>query len=174
MNKEIRVAQMSDLHYSPENLAEADRCFSAAVSQAIELGVDAAVLTGDSTDHALQAHSPALLALAKQVLRLANHCPVLMLQGTFSHEPVGLLQMFALLGSRYPVCIADRIATYGLARTGFEQVQQDVDYQMVVHALPTLNKADIAMSAKSEVGAAAQLAGDLVASVLQGCPCGLF
>lgn len=168
MQHSIRIAQMSDLHYSPDNLVESDRCFTAAVTQAIERGVDAAVITGDSTDHVLQAHSPAFLALAKQVVRLANHCPVLMLQGTFSHEPVGLLQMFALLGAKFPICVADRIASYGLGELGFEFVRDDAPYRLVVHALPTLNKAEVAMMASSEIGAASQLAGDLVSHVLQG------
>ncbi len=163
----IRVAQMSDLHYSPDNLVEADRCFTAAVTEAIERKVDAAIITGDSTDHALPAHSPALLALAKQVLRLANHCPVLMLQGTYSHEPIGLLRMFALLGAKFPVTIADRISSFGLSEAGFEPARPDVHYRLVVHALPTLNKADVATAAGVEVGSASALAGDLVAQVLQ-------
>ena len=98
VKKRISIAQMSDLHYSAGNLAESDRCFSAAVSQAIAARVDCAIITGDSTDHAMDAHSPAIEALAKQLQRLADHCPVLMLQGTFSHEPPGLLKMLAMVG----------------------------------------------------------------------------
>ena len=33
----IRIAHCSDLHYGPKNLAEADRCFGAAVDRAIAL-----------------------------------------------------------------------------------------------------------------------------------------
>ena len=46
----IRIAQFSDLHYSAKNLAEADRCFSFAVDEAIRRGAEAAVISGDSTD----------------------------------------------------------------------------------------------------------------------------
>ena len=81
----IRIAQFSDLHYSEKNLAEADRCFGFAVDGAIRRGAEVAVISGDSTDHALDVHSPAVERLARQVRRLADHCPVLMLQGTFSH-----------------------------------------------------------------------------------------
>ena len=105
----IRIAQFSDLHYSARNLVEADRCFRHAVDRAIALKVDAAVVSGDSTDHALDLHSPAVERLARNIRRLADHCPVLMLQGTFSHEPPGTLSMFRLLGGRYPVHVADRI-----------------------------------------------------------------
>jgi exonuclease SbcD len=164
---QIRIAHMSDLHYSPNTLVEADRCFGEAVTEAINAKVHAAVLTGDSTDHGLQAHSPALLALARQIRRLADHCPVLMLQGTFSHEPVGLLAMFALIGAKYPVMIADRLSSFGLTEIGFEPLRPDGHYRFAVHALPTLNKAEVALAAAADVGAASQLAGDLVAQVLR-------
>ena len=56
----IRIAQFSDLHYSEKNLAEADRCFGFAVDEAIRRGAQVAVISGDSTDHALDMHSPAV------------------------------------------------------------------------------------------------------------------
>ena len=110
----IRIAQFSDLHYSEKNLAEADRCFGFAVDEAIRRGAEVAVISGDSTDHALDVHSPAVERLARQVRRLADHCPVLMLQGTFSHEPPGTLAIFRLLGGRYGVHVADRIGQAAL------------------------------------------------------------
>ena len=79
----IQLAHFSDLHYSQKNLPEADRCFGAAIDEAICRGATAAVISGDATDHALDVHSPAVERLAGQVRRLADHCPVLMLQGTF-------------------------------------------------------------------------------------------
>lgn len=51
-------AHFSDLHYRLKNLAEADRCFSAAVDRATALGAQAAVLSGDATGHALDLNSP--------------------------------------------------------------------------------------------------------------------
>jgi exonuclease SbcD len=112
----IRIAQFSDLHYSEKNLAEADRCFGFAVDEAIRRGAEVAVISGDSTDHALDVHSPAVERLARQVRRLADHCPVLMLQGTFSHEPPGTLAIFRLLGGRYGVHVADRIGQVALCQ----------------------------------------------------------
>jgi exonuclease SbcD len=93
----IRIAHFSDLHYGTKNLVEADRCFGAAIDRAIALG-GGGVLSGDATDHALDLHAPAAERLVAQVRRLADHCPVLMLQGTFSHEPPGTLAIFKLLG----------------------------------------------------------------------------
>jgi DNA repair protein SbcD/Mre11 len=43
------------------------------------------VISGDSTDHELDLHCPAVEALAKRIKQLADHCPVFMLQGTYSH-----------------------------------------------------------------------------------------
>lgn len=142
----MKIAHMSDQHYSPGNLAEADRCFGFAVENAIQNGVEVAILTGDSTDHRLEAHSPALLALAKRIKQLADHCPVLALQGTFSHEPQGMLHMLALIGAKHPIMVADRIGQVGLANgqwTWITPETQDEPFQLVVTCFPTVNKADL-------------------------------
>lgn len=97
----IRIAQFSDLHYGEKHLTEADPCFRYAVERAIALQVDAAVISGDATDHALDVRSPAIACLARQVRRLAEYCPVLMLQGTYSNEPPVTLALFPVLGGRY-------------------------------------------------------------------------
>lgn len=118
----IRVAHFSDLHYGGKTLAEAERCFGAAIDQAIAREVAVAVVSGDATDHALDLHAPAATRLLAQIRRLAEHCPVLMLQGTFSHEPPGTLRGFALLGGRYPVQVVERIGQVALGRDGQWQV----------------------------------------------------
>lgn len=146
--KQVKVAHMSDLHYSATNLAEADRCFEDAVTKAILHGVDCAVITGDSTDHAMEAHSPAVRALAAQIQRLSDHCPVLMLQGTFSHEPPGFLRMLMMVCGKYPVSVADGISRWGLLKgsafTRFDELMLR-QYDLVVNAMPTLNKAHVAL-----------------------------
>lgn len=169
----IRIAHCSDLHYGPKNLVESDRCFSAAVDRAIALGAQAAVLTGDATDHALDLHSPAAACLARQVRRLADHCPVLMLQGTFSHEPPGTLAVFRLLGGRYPVHVADRIGQVGLTRNGrwveSEGWQFDslpAGLQAVFSCVPTVNKAMVAATVGAS--AAAEATGEQLAVLLAG------
>ena len=79
------IAQFSDLHYATNTLPEVDRCFGYGIDRAIEGHVDAAVISGDATDHALELHAPAVEALARRVQQLAEQCPVLLLQGTYSH-----------------------------------------------------------------------------------------
>ena len=169
----IRIAHFSDLHYGTKNLTEADRCFGAAIDRAIALGVEAAVISGDATDHGLDMHAPAAERLLAQVRRLADHCPVLMLQGTFSHEPPGTLAIFRLLGGRYPVYVADRIAQVALTAHGewlpstswcFDGVPAGT--RAVFSCIPTVNKAVVAAT----VGAAeaAQAVGEHLALLLRG------
>jgi DNA repair protein SbcD/Mre11 len=169
----IKVAQFSDLHFSGKNLDEAGRCFGFGVDQAIEAGVDVAVISGDSTDHALDVHSPAVERLAREVRRLADHCPVLMLQGTFSHEPPGTLSIFPLLGGAHPVHVADRIAQIALTADGRWQPSQGWRFDAVpagaraiFTCIPTVNKATVAAT----VGAteAAEAVGHELAALLAG------
>lgn len=114
----VRIAHLSDLHYAPKTLTEVDRCVSFAVDHILDAEVDAVVISGDSTDHALDAHSPALLALLKQVRRLTDAYPLLVLQGTTSHDPPGLLPVMELLGGRFSMCVANRIAQVALNASG--------------------------------------------------------
>jgi exonuclease SbcD len=172
----LKVAQFSDLHYSPGNLAESDRCFSFAVGHAIGGGAQIGVVTGDSTDHRLEAHSPALNALANQVHRLAEAMPVVMLQGTFSHEPPGTLDNFGLMGSTHPVFIADKVQQVALVGGRFvassgpvfspDEVNDLLEARpdIVFTCLPTVNRGQLA----AHVGALAagtQL-GDVLAAYL--------
>ena len=169
----IRIAHFSDLHYGTKSLAEADWCFGAAIDRAIAVGVEAAVLSGDATDHALDLHAPAAERLVAQVRRLADHCPVLMLQGTFSHEPPGTLAIFRLLGGWHAVHVADRIEQVALTAKGewvsstgwcFDEVPAGA--RALFSCVPTVNKAVVAAT----VGAAeaAQAVGEHLALLLRG------
>lgn len=164
----MQIAHMTDLHYSEKNLAEADVCFGFAVEEAIRRKVQAAVISGDSTDHRLDAHAPALLVLARRIKQLADHCPVLMLQGTFSHEPAGMLHMLALIGAKHPITIADRIDMIGLSDGKWMQFDpSDIDkceYDVVFTCIPTVNKADLAMVVGAEN--AGEAMGDYLAALI--------
>lgn len=149
----MRILHASDLHFSPGNLAEADKCFGHAVEQAIAHDVAVAMLTGDLTDHALDGHAPALLALAKRIKQLADHCPVFLLQGTFSHEPVGLLKMLEMIGARHPIVVSDKIGMIGLAGgkwIEYDPTYTDVQYDLVITSVPTVNKAELALTVGAE------------------------
>jgi exonuclease SbcD len=170
----MRIAHLSDLHFGdPKTLAEVERCTAFAIDAAVDGGAELAVISGDSTDHAIDVHSPSFVALARHVRRLADHCPVLMLQGTFSHEPPGTLDVFRLLGGRFPVHVADRI--HQVAWCGargwvasdiwrFEDVPADAC--VLLSCVPTVNKATVAAA----VGAsgAAEAVGEQIAALLAG------
>lgn len=169
----IRIAHFSDLHYGSRHLDEADKCFGAAVERAIALDVDVAVISGDATDHALDLHAPAVQRLAARIHRLADHCPVLMLQGTYSHEPLGTLAVFRLLGGTYPVHVADRIGQVVLLPGGtwqasagwrFDEMPQGA--LALFSCVPTVNKAVVA--ATMGALAAPQAAGEQLATLLAG------
>lgn len=172
----MRIAHFSDLHYAVSTLPEVDTCFTYAVDQAIARQAEVAVITGDTTDHALDAHSPALMALARQIRRLADHCPVLMLQGTFSHEPPGTLDLFALLGGRYPIHVANRLQQVILnsrrewmasTHSRFDANDWcDTDCALLCSCVPTMNKANVAASVGADQ--AGQAMGHYLADLLAG------
>lgn len=168
----IRVGHFSDLHYCAKNLDEADRCFGHAIDEAIRRGIDVAVLSGDATDHALEMHNPAVERLERQIVRLADHCPVLMLQGTFSHEPPGTLATFGLLRGRWPIKVVERICQLALLEDG-SWIESDgwrFDSVPVARALftcvPTVNKANVAAAVGAAEAAVAH--GEELAALLAG------
>lgn len=169
----MRIAHFSDLHFGTKTLAEADRCLGAAIDRAAALGIQAAVISGDATDHALDLHSPAAERLVAQVRRLADHCPVLMLQGTYSHEPPGTLSVFRSVGGRHPIHVADRIGQVALTHQHRWIVSPGWHFEALPHetvalfsCIPTVNKATVAAT----VGAASasQAIGHELARLLEG------
>jgi len=170
----MKIAHLSDLHFGDRTLEEALRCTTHAVDEAIRLGVDCTVISGDATDHAVAAHSPALTSVAHLVRRLADHCPVLMLQGTYSHEPPGTLDVFRLLGGRFPIFVADRISQVVLHHDGHWTQSPGhrwtstlpSDAMALFSCLPTVNKANVAAAVGAIEADAA--VGDHVAAVLAG------
>jgi exonuclease SbcD len=170
----MRVAQLSDLHFGDaKTLSEVEGCTKAGVDAIIARGAEIAVISGDSTDHAIDVHSPAFVALARQVRRLTDHCPVLMLQGTFSHEPPGTLDIFRLLGGRYPVFVADRIGQ--VAWCGDEGWVTSTDWafdhvpakaEILFTCVPTVNKAFVAAAVGADQ--ADHALGDQLAALLAG------
>ncbi len=169
----MRIAHFSDLHYGGATLDEADRCFGAAIDRAMAEGAEAAVLSGDATDHPLGLHEAATARLLEQVRRLANHCPVLMLQGTFSHEPPGTVAVFRLLGARHSVHVADRIGQAALLADGqwvssaswcFDELPAYA--RALFCCVPTINKAHVAIAVGAADAAAA--VGEHLSALLAG------
>jgi exonuclease SbcD len=169
----MRIAHLSDLHFGTATLAEADRCLAAAIERIAEMEIDVAVFSGDATDHALEMHQPAAVRLLSHVRRLADLCPVLMLQGTYSHEPPGTLSAFRSLGGRHPIHVAERIQQVALmpdgqwlASTEWRFDRLPAGAAALFACVPTVNKAQVAAVAGPT--AAAQAVGEQIAALLEG------
>ena len=165
------IAQFSDLHYATNTLLEVDRCFGYAIDRAIEANIDAAVISGDATDHALELHAPAVEALARRVQQLAEHCPVLLLQGTYSHEPPRTLDIFRRLAGKHPIYVADRITQVALTKDrrwlysgGWRFDRLPENTRVIFSCLPAVNKADVAAAVGAT--AAAEAVGQSIAVLL--------
>ncbi len=167
------IAQFSDLHYATNTLTEVDRCFGYGIDRAVEADIEAAVISGDATDHALELHAPAVEALASRLQQLAQQCPVLLLQGTYSHEPPGTLGVFRRLSGKHPIYVADRIQQVALTKDGrwldsggwrFDRLPENA--RAVFSCLPSVNRADVAAA----VGAtgAAEAVGETITALLRG------
>ncbi|TCK32564.1 exonuclease SbcD [Paraburkholderia sp. BL8N3] len=152
----MKIAHFSDLHYAPGNLEEADRCFGFATEHAVLAHADVAVISGDATDHRLDAHAPSLHRLARRINGLSGSMPILMLQGTFSHEPPGTLRNFELMATTHQIYVAERVQQVSLhegrfyASRGAIYSEEELDELLSIGAdavftcLPTVNKGQLA------------------------------
>lgn len=171
----MRIAHFSDVHYCAEHLKEVDRCFRYAVNHATLEAPDAAVISGDLFDRRVDLHSSAVHAVCSQVKRLADVMPVLILQGTLSHDVPGSLDVFRTIGGRYPVHVADNIGRVVLTRNGdgfmwnnasepgFKLLRDDI---ALFSCLPSVHKGNVAATAGAENAALA--AGEFVYQLMRG------
>lgn len=114
----IRIAHASDLHYCEKHLEWVDMAFGSFVDGAIAQKADCAIISGDSFDHQCHVHEPAVHAFLRQISRLADHMPVLVLQGTFSHDRPGSLEVLRTLRGKHQVYVADKIQQVYLNTAG--------------------------------------------------------
>ncbi|SAL76704.1 metallophosphoesterase family protein [Caballeronia telluris] len=152
----MKIAHFSDLHYAPGTLEESDRCFGFAIDHAVLAHADVAVISGDATDHRLDAHAPSLNRLARRINGLSGSMPVLMLQGTFSHEPPGTLRNFELMATTHQIYVAERVQQVSLHEGRFyassgpvysdEELREvlAIGADVVFTCLPTVNKGQLA------------------------------
>lgn len=169
----MRIAHLSDLHYAAETLAQVDACVAAAIAAATQNGCEVGILSGDAFDHGLHLHQPAVAALTQRLRAWADTTPIVILQGTFSHDTPGSLDIFKSLGGAYPIYVADRITQVALTPSGWKEPENGGwrftpdtipdGARLLVSALPTVNQAILAAT----VGADASL-GHYLEAVLAG------
>lgn len=166
----IKIFHAADLHYAPRHLDQVDRCFGYAVDQAIAQQADVAVIAGDSFDATMNIHEPAFAAFLSRALQLADAMPLLILQGTFSHDRLGSLEALKRLRAKHPIMVADEPGQWALCHGGamwWDKVKPGEDPlvrgdRIVFSCLPSLNKADPAI--REHEGGAAGYVADLLAS----------
>lgn len=166
----MRILHLSDIHYCQRYLEEVDRCMDAAVQHAEKASPDLIILSGDLFDHRVELHTDPVNAAVRRVEELARHAPTLILQGTFSHDTPGSLDIFNHLNTRRPVIVADRICQIRFHKTeGFLQSNdwrfkgEGYTPDLLISCLPTTNKAALVAA-----GEDTDAIGDHVAHVLAG------
>ncbi len=155
------VAHFADLHYCPKHLEQVDKCFGYAVEHAIRSGAQLAVIAGDSFDASMGIHEPAFSVYLSRVMQLADEMPVVVLQGTFSHDRLGNLEAIKLLRANFPILVADTPGCYVYIidkdfpgnidgkpcwRPAEVFLQVNDTALCCVNVLPSLNKADLRMA----------------------------
>jgi len=148
----MNIFHASDLHYCTKHLKIVDRAFSAAVDHAIETEAECAVISGDSFDSAINVHEPAVTALIRQIQRLADKMPVLILQGTFSHDRPGSLNVLGAMFTLFPIHIADQAEQIKLVINDMNPLECEwlpiseerfgFSDAAIFNCLPSLNKAE--------------------------------
>ncbi|MCW8918935.1 MAG: metallophosphatase family protein [Gammaproteobacteria bacterium] len=165
----IKIFHTGDLHFCQKHLEQVDRCMTYAVEQAIADGAEVAVIAGDSFDSAMHVHEPAFARYLELMLQLADAMPLLILQGTFSHDRLGSLEPLKRLRARYPILVADEPGQWILHedgvmtwdRVGADTVPLRTD-RAVFSCLPSLNKASTEI--REHAHGAAGYVADLLSS----------
>lgn len=142
--REIKALQISDLHYCERFLEMVDLATNAAIDEGIAWGAQLYVFAGDSFDATIVLHHPAVRRLVQVVLRAAEHGPVLILQGTFSHDRPGCLEIFKHLRTRYPIHVAEKAERLCYGNLKWHAAEDwCLRPEFIVCALPSVNRAEI-------------------------------
>lgn len=169
-----RIAHISDVHWCEKHRAEVSRVAAFALQQLIDNTPDLIVLSGDLFDHRLEQNSPALLDAIEWVRGLADAAPVLILQGTLSHDAPRALDVFKYVDGEFPIHVADRIqqVVYHAGLMVFDSSDSwrfekiDAGPLVLFSCLPSVNKGAVAAAVGAENAATA--VGDYVLELLKG------
>jgi exonuclease SbcD len=164
-HKTMKIAHFSDLHYCAKHLRWVDAAFAHAIAHAKEHGAEMAVISGDSFDAAISLHEPAVNAFIRRVKELADSMPVLVLQGTHSHDRPGSLAPLRAIGGN--ILVAEHICQAALMHGGWmiseghAFLPDDVPGALALFScLPSVNKGGVAAALGADV--AGEKTGDVV------------
>lgn len=166
----MKIAHFADLHFCAKHLRWVDEAFQFAIEHAIDNGAEAAVISGDSFDAAINLHEPAVAAFFSRVSDLSKRMPVLVLQGTASHDRPGAIAPLRTLGPR--VMVAESICQAALQHdkwhvsSGHKLNEQDISACTALFScLPSINKGAVAAASGADL--AAEAAGEAVLALCQ-------
>jgi exonuclease SbcD len=163
----MKICQISDIHYCDKYLDEVTTCAMFAADYLEQNGANLIVLSGDLFDHRLEQNSPALFAAVEWVSMLANIAPVLILQGTLSHDAPNAIGIFRRIQAANEIYVADRIEQITLRDGMFYRTHEVApNTGVLISCLPSVNKGQVAATVGAEN--AAQAVGDHVAALLMG------
>lgn len=170
----MRIAHISDVHWCEKHRAEVSRVAWYTHGWLSTARPDAIVISGDLFDHRLEQNSPALLEAIKWVHDLADIAPVLILQGTLSHDAPRALDVFKFIEGEFPIHVADRIeqVVYHAGLMAFDSSggwsfeKVDAGAMALFSCLPSVNKGAVAAAAGAEKAAGA--VGEHVLNLLRG------
>ena len=171
----MKIAQISDIHYCEKYLDEVQKVMMFILGEIVDHKPDIIVLGGDLFEHRLDQNSKSFLAAVDMVYALATEAPVLILQGTFSHDAPGALEVFNSVGSdiTHAIHVSNRIqqVIYDSDRAQFFESENwafDVvpeGRSILFSCLPAINKGHVAAAVGAEN--AAEAVGDHVADLLK-------
>jgi len=156
------------------------------IDNAIEEKVDLAVIAGDYLDEygsSIKVEDEVLGKASEAIRRLADHCPVFMVQGTYSHEHPGSLNIFAKLQAKHQIYVADKIQQVFLDTDNCFWADEPSPFsetKVVFSALPPVNKAHLMAYQNGGSQEVNQEIKDLLLDVFRGfgqvndqheCPC---
>lgn len=148
----MKILHMADLHFGPRFWRVVKEATQKAIAIAKSENCDLAILAGDTFDSAMSTHEPAFEAFLDVITDLSEIMPVLILQGTYSHDRPGAMSAITALGklTEFPIYVAEggpqRIMMVR-TMTGFvfepaNDGQPPHDVRCILNLMPSLNAAD--------------------------------
>lgn len=116
MNRDVRILHTADFQYQRALLNYRDLASAFVADTARAHRCSLIILAGDFWDHSLALEDAVVSAGIRAVQGLAGAAPVLILQGTRSHDIPGSLDIFRRLQTTHPVAVADAICQTALLR----------------------------------------------------------
>lgn len=183
----MKILHIADLHYSiiQDKLEEVQRCAGHVLIVAKEEKPDVILVTGDTVDELdgrIRVDSETARAATGFIQGLANIAPVVIIEGTSSHDRK-TPWLFSQLRAKYPIYVSDRIEQIGLVRTYdndlvFMPLETALDYTASAQnsnnlvaafsLIPSVNKSYLMGQLKASIGEANLQARELMRDVFAG------